>query len=148
MQRFPHPKYVTDKIWLKSANWSWRYICSKLCTTDDGALLYYKLTLWALGSSELKCIFASTPTLSTTSVIWYFGYWRRKFIPVINNLKKRSFGKTASRVWKQQTRFYWVCSWGIMADATSLMPPSPRLSATVLSNKSVILIASLGLLRQ
>ena len=52
---FPHPKDATDKIGLKSANW--RYICSKLWTTDDdnnGALLYYKLTLWAFGSSELK----------------------------------------------------------------------------------------------
>ena len=37
-----------------------------------------------------------------------------------NNLLKGSFGNTASKVWKQQTRFYWVCSWEIMADATSL----------------------------
>ena len=52
---FPHPKDATDKIWLKSANLSWRYICSKVwTTTDDGALLYYKLTLWAFGSGELK----------------------------------------------------------------------------------------------
>ena len=55
MQPFPHPKDATDKIWLKLVNWSWRYFCSKVwTTTDDGALLYYKLTLWAFGSGELK----------------------------------------------------------------------------------------------
>ena len=41
---------------------------------------------------------------------------------------------TASEVWKQQTRFYWVYSWELMADATSLTPPSP---GWVLSNKHV-----------
>ena len=64
MQPFPCPKDATDKFWLKSANWSWRYICSKVWTmmTDARALLYYKLTLWAFGSGELinlellKCI--------------------------------------------------------------------------------------------
>ena len=29
----------------------------------------------------------------------------------------------------------WVCSWEIMADATSLTPPSPGLSATLFPNK-------------
>ena len=63
---FPLPIDATDKIWLKLANWSWRYFCSKVwmtttdddgrrrTTTDDGALLYYKLALWAFGSGELK----------------------------------------------------------------------------------------------
>ena len=55
---------------------------------------------------------------------------------LINNLK-RSFENTASKVWKQQTQFYWVCSWEIMADATSLKPPSPGLSAILFPNKSV-----------
>ena len=32
---FPPPKDVTDKTWLKLANWSWRYNCSKVWTTDD-----------------------------------------------------------------------------------------------------------------
>ena len=54
MQPFPHPKDATDKIWLKLDNWSWRYICSKVRTTDNRALLYYKLTLWAFDSGELK----------------------------------------------------------------------------------------------
>ena len=54
MQPFPHPKDATDKIWLQLANWSWGYFCSKEWTTDEGALLYYKLTLWAFGSGELK----------------------------------------------------------------------------------------------
>ena len=49
--------------------------------------------------------------------------------------KKGSFGNTVSKAWKQQTRFYWVCSWEIMAYATSLTPPSPELSTTLLSNK-------------
>ena len=55
MQHFPHPKDATDKIWLKLANWSWRYNCSKVwMTTNDRALLYYKLILWAFGAGELK----------------------------------------------------------------------------------------------
>ena len=58
MQPFPLPKDATDKIWLKLANWSWRYFCSNVWTTDDdnddGALLYYKLALLAFGSGELK----------------------------------------------------------------------------------------------
>ena len=35
MHPFPLPKDVTDKIWLKLANWSWRYFCSKVWT-DNG----------------------------------------------------------------------------------------------------------------
>ena len=77
MQPFPHPKDATDKIWLKLANWSWRYKCSKVwMTTDDRALLYYKLTLWAFGSGQLKTVFtwdchnwpspSHTPPLFTT----------------------------------------------------------------------------------
>ena len=46
-----------------------------------------------------------------------------------------SFGNTSSKAWKQQTRFYWVCSWEIMTDATFLTPPSPELSVSLLSNK-------------
>ena len=56
MQPFPHPKDDTDKILLKLANWSWSIIVRKCgqrrtTTTDDGSLLYYKLTF---GSGELK----------------------------------------------------------------------------------------------
>ena len=40
-----------------------------------------------------------------------------------NKLWKGSFGNTAVKVWKQQTRFYWVCSWEISH--------SPGLSANV-----------------
>ena len=52
---FPHPKDATDKIWQKLANWSWRYNCSEVwtTTTDDRALLYCKLTLWAFDSGQL-----------------------------------------------------------------------------------------------
>ena len=45
-------------------------------------------------------------------------------------------GNTASKVWKQQSQFYWVCSWEIMADTTSLTPPRHGLNATLLSNTS------------
>ena len=34
MQPFPHPKDATAKIWLKLANWSWRYFCSNVLTTE------------------------------------------------------------------------------------------------------------------
>ena len=59
MQSFPHPKDATDKIWLKLANWSWRYNCLKVWKTtgddkDKSLAIYYKLTLWAFGSGELK----------------------------------------------------------------------------------------------
>ena len=37
MQPFPHPSDATHKI-----------------KTDDGPLVYYKLTLWAFSSGELK----------------------------------------------------------------------------------------------
>ena len=48
-----------------------------------------------------------------------------------------SFGNiTAPKVWKQQTRFDWACSWEIMADTTSLTTPSPGLSAALFPNKS------------
>ena len=58
MQPFPHSKDATDKIWLKLASWSWRYNCLKVwTTTDNRALLYYKLTLWAFGSGELKMLY-------------------------------------------------------------------------------------------
>ena len=49
MQLLPHPKDVPDKIWLKLANWSWRLFLFE-SVDDDGALLYYKLILWAFGS--------------------------------------------------------------------------------------------------
>ena len=57
MQPFPHPSDATHKIWSKLANWSQRYSSLKVWTTtddDDGPLVYYKLTLWAFGSGELK----------------------------------------------------------------------------------------------
>jgi hypothetical protein len=49
------------------------------------------------------------------------------------NLKtKWSLGSIShNKITKElQTRFYWVCSWGIMNTATSLTPPSTGLSGT------------------
>ena len=67
---FPLPTDASDKIWLKLAGCSWRYFCSKVWTTDDRAFQYYKLTLWALGSGELKHVgvlmkYELTVTLTT-----------------------------------------------------------------------------------
>ena len=38
-------------------------------------------------------------------------------------------------IWKQQTRFYWVCSWELMESATILTPPSNGLSGILLSER-------------
>ena len=53
MQPFPHPSDATHKIWSRLANWLQRYSSLKVWTTDNGPLVYYKLTLWAFGSGEL-----------------------------------------------------------------------------------------------
>ena len=55
-EAFPHPSDATHKIWSRLANWLQRYSSLKVWTTDDGPLLYYKLTLWAEGSGELKML--------------------------------------------------------------------------------------------
>ena len=56
MQPFPYSMMLHikfDQVWptglgdiIRSKVWT---------TTDGGPLLYYKLTLWAFGSGELKC---------------------------------------------------------------------------------------------
>ena len=60
---FPHPSDATHKIWSRLADSPQRYSSLKVWTTtdgrrrrrtDDGPLVYYKLTLWAFGSGELK----------------------------------------------------------------------------------------------
>ena len=63
MQPFPHPSDATHKIWSRLADSPQRYSSLKVWTTtdgrrrrrrtDDGPLVYYKLTLWAFGSGEL-----------------------------------------------------------------------------------------------
>ena len=61
MQPFPHPSDATHKFWSRLAKWLQRYSSLKVWTTtrdgrrgtDDGPLVYYKLTLWAFGSGEL-----------------------------------------------------------------------------------------------
>ena len=60
MHQFPHPSNATHKIWSRLANWLQRFSSVKVWTatdgrrTVDGPLVYYKLTLWAFGSGELK----------------------------------------------------------------------------------------------
>ena len=59
MQPFPHSSDATHKIWSRLASWLQRYTGFESVDedgrgqTDDGPLLYYKLTLWAFGSGEL-----------------------------------------------------------------------------------------------
>ena len=55
-QPFPHPTNATHKIWSRSANWPQIYSSSIgwTTTTDGGPLVYYKFTLWAFGSAQLK----------------------------------------------------------------------------------------------
>ena len=62
MQPFPHPIDATHKIWSRLANWLQRYSSLKVWTTmdDDGPLVYYKLTLRAFGSGELKISWESS----------------------------------------------------------------------------------------
>ena len=61
----PDPVMLHIKIWSSLANWLQRYSSLKMWTTtddddgqrrrtDDGPLVYYKLTLWAFGLGELK----------------------------------------------------------------------------------------------
>ena len=51
MQPFPHPSYIWNLIKIG-------HLASEIfkfeSVDDDGPLVYYKLTLWAFGSSELK----------------------------------------------------------------------------------------------
>ena len=50
MQPFPHPSDATHKIWSRLATEIFKFESVE----DDGPLVYYKLTLWAFGSGELK----------------------------------------------------------------------------------------------
>ena len=54
---------------------------------------------------------------------------------LINNLEKTdpSEIKRTYNIRKQQTRFYWVCSWELMESAIILTPPSTGLSGILLS---------------
>ena len=64
MQPFPYLSDATHKIWSRLANWLQRYSSLKVWTTDDDdrPLVYYKLTLWAFGSGELKTKVSWTDT--------------------------------------------------------------------------------------
>ena len=81
MQPFPHPTDATHKIWSRLANWLQRYSSLKVWTTtdDDGPLVYYKLTLWAFGSGELKiwtCAVSTEKHLSKISIPrQFFNKW-------------------------------------------------------------------------
>ena len=61
MQPFPHPSDAIHKVWSRLADSPQRYSSLKVWRTtdgrqrrtDDGPLVYYKLTLWAFGSGDL-----------------------------------------------------------------------------------------------
>ena len=72
MQPLPHPSDATHKIWSRLASWLQRCTGLKVwMTTDaDAPLLYYKLTLRAFGSGELKKkFFWSKEYVNTTHVL-------------------------------------------------------------------------------
>ena len=59
MQPFPNPSDATNKIWSILASEIFKFESvdnddGDGRRTDDGPLVYYKLTLWAFGSGELK----------------------------------------------------------------------------------------------
>ena len=67
----------TPKMLLVKFDWTWltglgdiivRKCGRRTMTTDDRALLYYKLTLWALGSGELKTSYA-VPQVSVPAAL-------------------------------------------------------------------------------
>ena len=55
-----------------------------------------------------------------------------------NNLEARDPAEIERtyNIRKQQTRFYWVCSWELMESGTILTPPSTGLSGNLLSTSS------------
>ena len=94
MQPFPHPSDATHKIWSRLANWLQRYSSLKVWTTTDdgrtdgrtdGSLVYYKLTLWAFGSGELK--------------IWRDTFFK-SFLP------QRNYGMDSSAHWEEMNCSY------------------------------------------
>ena len=65
-------------------------------------------------------------------------HFRLVFVMEANSMKtleKRdpSEIERTTNIRKQQTRFYWVCSWELMESATNLTPPSTGLSGILLS---------------
>ena len=94
MQPYPHPSDASDKIWSRLATWLQRYSSLKVWTTDhedrrlrtDKPLVYYKLTLWAFGSGELKIL------------TWSLDIWKTWMLYVPGGLrlcghKKKKFSK-------------------------------------------------------
>ena len=60
MQPFPNPNDASDKIWLQSACWLWRYSCLKVWTHRRRLDWYTISSPRAFGSGELKIWFRST----------------------------------------------------------------------------------------
>ena len=106
MQPFPHPSDAIHKIWSRLAYWLQRYSSLKVGRRTDGRwpLVYYKLTLWAFGSGELKiyrCLsfkcqrpFSSKSRMQFT--IWYppfcqqFTNHRQKMLPNTHKTRFRN----------------------------------------------------------
>ena len=55
-----------------------------------------------------------------------------------NNQKRDPFEIHLLMFESNGSRFDLVCSWGIMADATSLTPPSSGFSVTVFPNEAIV----------
>ena len=98
-------------------------------------IFLYAMDIIAWNSVALKVI--CVHAIIFVNIMFPLKIDRINFFHFTNNLKKTSFGNTASNVWIQPTRFDRVCSWEVLADATSPKPPSPGLSATLLPNKSI-----------
>ena len=55
----------------------------------------------------------------------------------LNNLENGSVrSRETYNIEKQQTQFYWVCSWELMKSTTILMPPCTGLSSSLLSART------------
>ena len=84
----------THKIWSRLANLFQRYSSLKVWTTDDGPLVYYKLTLRASGSGELiKALQAlhDTPPLFLILLLYMF----RHEVPYRHIILSNSMGQSA-----------------------------------------------------
>ena len=63
-QPIPHLSDATHKIWIWLAYLLQRYSSLKVLTTDDnGPIVYYKVTLWAFGSGEIKSRSSNLPII-------------------------------------------------------------------------------------
>ena len=65
--------------------------------------------------------------------LWKLPFYTDFTVHTLNNLEKI---ERTYNIRKQQTQFYWACSWELMESATILMPPITGLSGILLSVKT------------